>query len=67
MRRNGFPDVFTHDGGITPERCGGPVVGRSGEIVGINIARADEVQTFAIPIDVVRKVVIELKAKAEKK
>lgn len=67
LRRNGFPNVFTHDGGIAPEQCGGPVVGRSGEIVGINIARADEIQTFAIPSDVVRKVVAELKAKAEKK
>jgi S1-C subfamily serine protease len=43
------------------------VVNRSGEIVGINIARADEIQTLAIPSDVVRKVVVELKAKAEKK
>jgi serine protease Do len=67
LRRNGFPDVFTHDGGIAPEECGGPVVGRSGEIVGINIARADEIRTFAIPSAVVRKVVAELKANADKK
>ncbi len=67
LRRNGFPDVFTHDGGIAPDQCGGPVAGRSGEIVGINIARADAVQTFAIPGDVVRKVVAGLRARAEKR
>lgn len=66
LRRNGFPAVFAHDGGIAPEQCSGPVVNRSGEVVGINIARADEVQTFAIPGDVVQKVVSELKAKAGK-
>jgi hypothetical protein len=35
--------------------------------VGINIARADEVQTFVIPSDVVQKVISEVKGKAEKK
>lgn len=60
LRRNGFPGVFAHDGGIPPERCGGPVVNRSGEIVGINIARADMIQTFAIPSAAARKVVAQL-------
>ena len=67
LRRNGFPSVFAHGGGIAPEKCGGPVVARSGEVVGINIASADEVQTLAIPSDVVQEVVSELKAKSGNK
>jgi serine protease Do len=66
LRRNGFPKVFSHDGGVIPEQCGGPVVDRSGQVIGVNIARADEVQTFAIPADVVQKVVAELKSRAAK-
>ncbi len=62
VRRNGFPNVFCHDGGIDFDRCGGPVVDRSGQVIGINIARADPLQTFAIPADVVQKVIAELMA-----
>jgi serine protease Do len=60
VRRNGFPNVFSHDGGIAPDRCGGPVVDRTGRVIGVNIARADAMQTFAIPSEVVRQVVAEL-------
>jgi serine protease Do len=63
VRRNGFPNVFCHDGAIAYDRCGGPVVNLSGEVIGVNIARADPIQTFAIPSDVVQKVVTELKAR----
>jgi S1-C subfamily serine protease len=64
VRRNGFPNVFCHDGGVTYDRCGGPVVDRLGQIVGINIACADPMRTFAIPADVVQKVIAELMAQA---
>jgi S1-C subfamily serine protease len=67
LRRNGFPAVFAHDGGIGPEQCGGPVVDRTGRVVGLNIARADEVQTFAIPSDVAEKAVAEMWSTAEQK
>jgi serine protease Do len=60
VRRNGFPNVFSHDGGIAHDRCGGPVVDRSGQVIGVNIARADAMQTFAIPSEVVRQVIAEL-------
>jgi serine protease Do len=64
VRRNGFPDVFCHDGGLAHNRCGGPVVDRSGQVIGVNIARADPLQTFAIPSEVVQHVIVELKAQA---
>jgi serine protease Do len=67
VRRNGFPDVFSHDGGIAYNQCGGPVVDRLGQVIGINIARADPIQTFAIPSDVVQQVIADLKARAQKK
>jgi serine protease Do len=59
-RRNGFPNVFVHDGGIAHDRCGGPVVDRSGRVIGVNIARADAMQSFAIPSETVQKVLAEL-------
>jgi serine protease Do len=66
VRRNGFPEVFCHDGGLAHDRCGGPVVDRSGQVIGMNIARADPLQTFAIPANVVEQVIVDLKAKALK-
>ena len=64
LRRTGFPNVFSHDGGAANRECGGPVVDLAGNVIGLNIARADEVQTFAIPADDVRKVAAELMAQA---
>jgi serine protease Do len=64
VRRNGFPNVFCHDGGVAYDRCGGPVVDRLGQVVGINIARADPMLTFAIPADVVQNVIAELMAQS---
>lgn len=66
LRRDGFPAVFAHDGRIPPGQCGGPVLDLSGRVVGVNIARADETRTLAVPVDVVRKVVSELREKAAK-
>jgi serine protease Do len=48
-RRFGFDSVVVHDAPIPPELCGGPVIDTDGRVVGINIARALRVATFAIP------------------
>jgi serine protease Do len=61
VRRTGFPDVFCHDGCVAYDRCGGAVVDRSGQVIGINIARADPMQTFAIRSSVVLEVIAEMK------
>lgn len=55
-RRSGFPAVLPHDSVIHPAECGGPIVDTDGKIVGINIARALRVTTYAIPADVVLEV-----------
>lgn len=53
-RRFGFPSVVQHDSVIRPRDCGGPVVGLDGKVVGINIARASRVASYAIPASTVR-------------
>lgn len=45
----GFPSVFQTDLPIRPEECGGPVCNLNGEVIGINIARAGRIKTYAIP------------------
>jgi serine protease Do len=56
LRRDDFPNAIQHDSVLQPEDCGGPVTDFSGNVVGINIARADRVATYALPIHVVRDI-----------
>ena len=62
-RRYGFPLALPHDTAIHPARCGGPLVDTDGLAVGINIARALRVISYAIPAGAVRKAVAQLKQK----
>ena len=48
-RRRGFERVLQHDAEIRPEHCGGPVVNLRGQVVGLNIARAGRIATYALP------------------
>ena len=61
-RRTGFPLVIQHDTVIRPTDCGGPLVDLEGRVLGINIARAGRVETWALPGDVAMKAFKELKA-----
>jgi serine protease Do len=63
-RRTGFPVVLPHDTPLHPRDCGGPLVDTDGRAVGINIARALRVTTYALPANLVRQTVEELKRKA---
>ncbi len=49
-RRSGYDKVIQHDSVIRPEECGGPLVNLDGKVIGINIARAGRVETYALPI-----------------
>lgn len=60
-RRDGFPEVLTHDTIIRPEQCGGPLVDIDGNMVGVNIARALRVTTYAVPAATLQRLVSELK------
>jgi serine protease Do len=65
-RRTGFPVALPHDLVIRPDDCGGPLVDTDGRIVGVNIARALRVSSFAIPAATVQKVVADLKRRGAK-
>jgi S1-C subfamily serine protease len=41
--------------------CGGPVVDLSGKAVGVNIARAGRVETYAVPADTAKLLIRELR------
>ena len=61
-RRAGFPSVIQHDTVLRPSDCGGPLVNLNGEALGINIARAGRVESYALTADVVREAVRKLMA-----
>jgi len=60
-RRAGFPQAIQHDTVLSPEMCGGPVVNLSGKAVGVNIARAGRVETYAVPADTAKLLIRELR------
>lgn len=53
-RLSGFDDVIQHDTVLGPDECGGPVLDSRGQVVGINIARAGRVVSYALPASLVR-------------
>ena len=55
-RKTGFAAVFDTDAIITADTCGGPVVDRSGQVVGITIAMPTEARVYVVPATVARKV-----------
>ncbi len=50
-RRSGFPRVIQHDILANSATMGGPVLNMKGSVVGMNIARANRAETFAIPVE----------------
>jgi serine protease Do len=61
-RRAGFPIVLQHDTILKPSDCGGPLVDLDGKTVGINIARVGRVETDAVPSEVVKTLLPDLKS-----
>jgi len=60
QRANGFELAIQHDTVLQPWLCGGPLVNLEGQAIGINIARAGRVATYALPPEVVRRVLARL-------
>ncbi|MEQ1826719.1 MAG: trypsin-like peptidase domain-containing protein [Pirellula sp.] len=48
-RRWSFASGIQHDCAILPQDCGGPLIDLEGRLLGINIARAGRIQSYAIP------------------
>ena len=61
-RRTGFPNILQHDTVLRPNECGGPLVDLDGKVIGINIARAGRVETYAIPAENVVALLDDLKS-----
>jgi serine protease Do len=61
QRAEGFEQVIEHDTVLPPWLCGGPVMNLDGEAMGINIARASRVATYALPADLVQQILARLK------
>lgn len=51
--RTGFTQAFQHDTPLKPLDCGGPVLDLEGKVIGINIARAGRVASYALPATLV--------------
>jgi serine protease Do len=53
--RGGYPSALQTDLPIQPQECGSPVVGLDGRALGINIARAGRIKSYAIPAGAIRE------------
>jgi len=61
IHNSGFPEVIQHDTDLFPHQCGGPLLDLSGRAVGMNIARAARIISYAIPAIAVQKVYRDLR------
>lgn len=52
-RLSGFDQVIQHDTVLDPDECGGPVLDSEGRAIGLNIARAGRVVSYALPASLV--------------
>jgi serine protease Do len=59
QRRAGFARVLQHDTVLDPEQCGGPVLNLEGEAVGMNIARAGRVESFALAASIIQPLIAD--------
>ncbi|WP_166828439.1 S1C family serine protease [Thalassoroseus pseudoceratinae] len=61
-RRTGFPTVIQHDSVLDPQECGGPVLDISGNVIGLNIARAGRIESYSVPASIVLSLLDDLKS-----
>ncbi|MBK1882217.1 PDZ domain-containing protein [Luteolibacter pohnpeiensis] len=55
QRRSGFPRVLQHDIIANKEMIGGPLLDLQGRCLGMNIARANRAESYAIPVEDLKK------------
>jgi serine protease Do len=65
-RRSGFPQIIQHDILANSNTMGGPVIGLDGKLLGMNIARANRAETFAIPAADLERLATGMVAEARK-
>jgi S1-C subfamily serine protease len=57
QRADGFDLALQHDTVLQPWQCGGPLVNLEGKAIGLNIARAGRVASYALPAALVKQIV----------
>jgi serine protease Do len=62
-RAQGFERAIEHDTVLPPWLCGGPLVNLDGQAIGLNIARASRVTTYALPATLVQRIFADLKSR----
>lgn len=67
LRSAGFEEVIEHDSVLQPWLCGGPLVDLDGKAIGLNIARAGRVSTYALTPQVVQRALEKLKSGGAKR
>ena len=55
-RAEGFALAIQHDTVLQPWQCGGPLVNLAGKAIGLNIARAGRVASYALPAALVQQI-----------
>jgi serine protease Do len=65
QRAEGFEQAIEHDSVLRPWLCGGPLVNLDGKAIGLNIARAGRVTTYALPARLVKRILDNLKPKPQ--
>ncbi len=60
LRRSGFPRVMQHDILSSRSEQGGPLLDLDGRCVGMNIARANRAESFAIPVEDLKELAARL-------
>lgn len=65
--RGGYPSALQTDLPYRPQDCGSPLVGLDGLAVGINIARAGRIMSYAIPADAIQKLLKDTAVMAKPK
>ena len=64
-RSSGFGPVIQHDTVLRSDQIGGPLVDLDGNIVGVNIARADRTKSYALSSAVVKAAIDRLMTQAK--
>lgn len=64
-RRDNFPEAIQHDTLLAPTMLGGPLIDLDGRVVGLNIARVNRAETYALPAALVLQTYERLRQQAE--
>ena len=67
VRLSGFDSVIQHDTVLSPNQCGGPLLDINGNVIGINIARAGRVISYALPSSLVTAELISMLEEARRR